>query len=305
MASWPMPLSVVISAMSVKDTLAWLGIDPKKSLGQNFMVEPAALARLVDAANLDPEDAILEVGAGLGALTERLATRVRRLVAVEIDGRFIPYLEQCFGDVPGVEIVQADILEVDLHALLGADADRYKLVANLPYYITSPILRLLLEGPAPPRLIVVTVQHEVAQRMTAKPGDMNLLAVGLQFYGRAEIMARIKAGSFYPRPEVDSAIVRLRPHAEGPLLPHDQREPFFRLARAGFGQPRKQIKNSLAAGLNLEHSIVVNLLMAAGIDPRRRAETLSMPEWLALFQAASDALDSHATKRGNKQATGS
>ena len=265
-------------------------IELKKSLGQNLMVEPAALARLVAAADLTPQDAVLEIGAGTGSLTELLAAQARRVVAVEIDSRFIPYLRERLADQAHVEIVQADILETDLRALLGPDAADYKVVANLPYYITSPILRHLLEGNAPPRLIVVTVQREVAERMSARPNAMNLLAVGVQFYGKPEVIGRLKPGNFYPPPAVESAIVRITPHPGGPLLPPADRDRFFRLVRAGFSQPRKQIKNSVAAGLHLDSGVVVGWLERAGIDPRRRAETLSMDEWLALYRAAGERL---------------
>jgi 16S rRNA (adenine1518-N6/adenine1519-N6)-dimethyltransferase len=276
--------------MSIRDTLARLGIDPKKSLGQNFMVEPAALEHIAEAADLAPTDAVLEIGAGLGALTDLLAARARRVVALEIDGRFIPPLEARFAGLPHVEIVQADVLEIDLAALLGDDSADYKAVGNLPYYITTAIVRRLLEDETPPRLLALTMQREVAERIVAGPGDMSLLAVSVQVYGGARIVGRLKPGNFYPRPQVESAIVCIRPHPE-PLIFPARRAPFFRIVRAGFGQPRKQIKNSLAAGLHLEGDAVVNWLEAVGIDPRRRAETLSVQEWLALLHAAGEYLE--------------
>lgn len=270
----------------MRDTLRRLGLTPKKSLGQNFMANPAVLNRLADGADLAPNDAVLEIGAGLGALTAVLAERARRVVTLEIDGRFIPRLREQFAARPHVEIVQADILQADLNKLMGNDAADYKVVANLPYYITSPIIRTLLEGPAPPVLLVITVQYEVARRMAATPGEMSLLAVGVQFYGQAHLVSRLKPGVFYPRPGVESAIVRIDPHPGGPPLPPAERDRFFRVVRAGFSQPRKQIKNSLAAGLHLEPQIVVHWLREAGIDPSRRAETLSVGEWLALHRTA-------------------
>jgi 16S rRNA (adenine1518-N6/adenine1519-N6)-dimethyltransferase len=223
-------------------------------------------------------------------LTGLLAARARRVVALEIDGRFIGSLEQLFEGQPHVDIVQADILQIHLSKLLGDDSGDYKVVANLPYYITSAIIRLLLEGLTPPKLLVVTVQYEVAERLSADPGDMSLLAVGVQFYGRPEIVARFKPGVFYPRPNVDSALVRIEPHLGGPPLPPDERTRFFRMVRAGFSQPRKQLKNSLAAGLHVTSEPVVNWMKQAGLDPSRRAETLSITEWLALYQAAGQLL---------------
>jgi 16S rRNA (adenine1518-N6/adenine1519-N6)-dimethyltransferase len=255
------------------------------------MVEPAALQKLVDAARLDPGDTVLEIGPGLGALTDLLAGAARRLIAVEIDGRMIPYLQNRYAAFPNVEIVQADILDLDLGELLGSDAQSYKVVANLPYYITSPILRRLLEENVPPALIVVTTQLEVARRMAAQPGEMSLLAVGIQFYGRPEIVSRLKPGVFYPRPEVESAIVRVTPHPGGSPLPTEEGERFFRVVRAGFGQPRKQLRNTLSGGLRAGREAAESWLGEAGIDPRRRAETLSVDEWLTLYRV----VDSHHT----------
>jgi 16S rRNA (adenine1518-N6/adenine1519-N6)-dimethyltransferase len=272
--------------MTIRDTLTRLGLDPKKSLGQNFTVEPAVLQRMADAADLGPDDAVLEIGAGLGALTDVLAARARRVVAVEIDGRFIPHLRRRYAAQPHVEIVHGDILELDLANLMGADTAAYSAVGNLPYYITSPILRHLLEHPAPPRLMVLTMQREVAERVTAAPGQMSLLAVSVQFYGTPRAVARLKPGHFYPPPDVESAIVRIDPHPGGPLLPPEQAARFFQIARAGFSQPRKQIKNSLASALSLDADSVVHWLTAAGIAPARRAETLSLAEWLALAERA-------------------
>ncbi len=273
--------------MDTRRTLDLLGLDPKKSLGQNFMVERNALLRMADAADLAADDAVLEIGAGLGALTEVLAERARRVVAVEIDERFTGYLRDRFAMQPQVAVVQADILEADLAALLGTDAARYKVVANLPYYITSAILRYLLESPTPPALLALTVQREVAERITAAPGAMSLLAVSVQFYGRPRIAARLKPGNFYPRPDVNSAILRVDPHPGGPPLPPDEADRFFEVVRAGFSQPRKQVKNSLAAGLTRDPTEVIAGLEAAGIAPTRRAETLSLAEWLAVYAAVS------------------
>lgn len=271
--------------MDIQNTLNRLGLDAKKSLGQNFMIEEAALRKMIEAAQLDSDDVVLEIGPGLGALTDKLVDTARRVVAVEIDQRFVPYLTDRYADRAHVEIVQADILNVDVCALLGDDAADYKVVANLPYYITSPILRLLLEGACPPSLLVVTVQHEVGQRITAKPNDMNLLAVGVQFYGTPQTTAKLKPGHFFPAPNVDSAVVRIEPHSDGPPLRGKERERFFEIARAGFSQPRKQLHNSLSAGLHLASEDVVNWLAAAGIDARRRAETLTIAEWLDLYRA--------------------
>jgi 16S rRNA (adenine1518-N6/adenine1519-N6)-dimethyltransferase len=274
--------------MNPHDTLRQLGIDPKKSLGQNFMVQPGALRQMADAAEVGSGDAVLEIGAGLGALTDLLAERARRVVAVEIDGRFVPYLKRRYAACPWVEIVQGDILALDLAALMGADAGDYRVVANLPYYITSAVIRHLLESPAPPRRLVITVQREVAERITAPAGELSLLAISVQVYGAARVVAHLKAGNFYPPPNVDSAVVRIDPYPAGPPIAPEEAPTFFRIARAGFSQPRKQIKNSLAAGLGLEPQAAVEWLAAAGIDPRRRPETLTLEEWLALHRLAGE-----------------
>ncbi len=271
--------------MSIFDTLRRLGIEPKKSLGQNFMVEPNAVQRVADAAKLTPSDAVLEIGAGLGALTDVLAKQARRVVALEIDNRFLDYLYSRYAHAPHVQIVQADVLDTDLRLLMGEDADDYKVVANVPYYITSAILRHLLESSAPPSLIVMTVQREVAERIIAQPGEMSLLAVSVQFYGRPSLVARLSPANFYPRPEVESAILRVTPHPEGPPVPHNEAEAFFRVVRAGFSQPRKQVKNSLAAGLLTSADEAARWLEQAGIDPRRRPEKLGVDDWVRIYRA--------------------
>ncbi len=260
-----------------------LTIRPKKSLGQNFMVEESALRRMADAAELTPGEAVLEIGAGLGGLTAYLAARARRVVALEIDGRYVEELQRRFADEPRVEVVQADILKAHIGEVMGEDARAYKAVGNLPYYITSAIIRHLLENAAPPRLVVITVQAEVAQRMIAAPPEMSVLAVSVQFYGQPELVFKLPPGVFYPRPSVDSALVRIAPRPAGPPLPPPEWAGFFRMVRAGFSQPRKKVKNSLAAGLHLPVEGVVNWLAGAGIEPARRAETLTVEEWVGLY----------------------
>lgn len=271
--------------MSIFDTLRQLGIDPKKSLGQNFMVEPNAVQRVAGAAKLEPADTVLEIGAGLGALTDVLARQAGRVVALEIDDRFVGYLRSRYATAPHVEIVQADVLQTDIGALMGEDAAHYKVVANVPYYITSAILRHLLESRTPPALIVMTMQREVAERIIAQPGDMSLLAVSVQFYGRPRLVTRLSAANFYPRPDVESAILRVTPHPEGPPVPPDEADAFFRVVRAGFSQPRKQVKNSLAAGLHASTDEATGWLEQAGIDPRRRPEKLGVDDWVRIYRA--------------------
>lgn len=263
---------------------SWLqryNLSPKKSLGQNFLVDQGALARIAAAADLIALDAVLEIGPGLGALTHHLVDAAGRVVAVELDGRLMPILEAQFAGLDRVELVEGDILDLDPAALMGGN---YKVVANLPYYITAAILRHLMEATIRPQLMVLTVQREVAQRLTARPGDMSLLAVSVQFYGEVYQVARLKAGAFYPRPEVDSAVIRVDVSPE-PLVSIPDERFFFRVVRAGFGQKRKQLRNSLQGGLSLPVTRVEAALEAAGVDPRRRAETLSVEEWASLSRA--------------------
>jgi 16S rRNA (adenine1518-N6/adenine1519-N6)-dimethyltransferase len=260
-------------------------IKPKKSLGQNFLVDEGAAARIVTAANLVPDDVVLEIGPGLGGLTRHLAANAARVVAVELDQRLIPVLEHTLAAYPNVELVHGDILQLDPASLLPPT---YKVVANIPYYITSALLRHLLEAEACPSLMVLTVQEEVARRIVAAPGDMSLLAVSVQFYGRPRIVTRLKAGAFYPRPKVDSAVVQidLDPGTR-PALGVTDVHLFFQLVQAGFSQRRKQLRNALVGGMGRSRAKVDAALAQAGIDPRRRAETLALEEWATLSQTFS------------------
>jgi 16S rRNA (adenine1518-N6/adenine1519-N6)-dimethyltransferase len=260
-------------------------IQPKKSLGQNFLVDEAALSRIVAAAELGPEDTVLEIGPGLGTLTRRLAEAADRVIAVELDDRLIPALRYTLAPYRNVEIVHGDILELNVAELIAPDEKQpvsYKVVANLPYYITSAVLRHLLEAPIRPALMVLTVQLEVAQRLASGPGDMSLLAVSVQVYGQPRVIARIKAGSFYPAPKVDSAVVRVDLY-EQPVVPLEDIDSFFEVARAGFGERRKQLRNALSRGLGRDAQDIALALEQAGVDPARRAETLSLEEWVRVY----------------------
>jgi 16S rRNA (adenine1518-N6/adenine1519-N6)-dimethyltransferase len=249
---------------------------PDKRLGQNFLIDPDALARVVAAADLTGDDAVLEVGAGLGTLTQELARRARRVVAVEYDRRLEPVLRELFAGEAKVSIVMADVLRLDLQGVMGGEP--YLVVANIPYQITSHLIRLLLEASMPPRRIVLTVQREVAERILAGPGEMNLLALGVQAYGQPRIMARLSPASFYPPPRVDSAVLRVDLW-QPPRLELDEARAIFRLARAGFAQPRKKLRNSMAAGLRLSPTQVEQELRRLGVSPDARAEALSLSDW--------------------------
>ncbi|MGQ0601360.1 MAG: 16S rRNA (adenine(1518)-N(6)/adenine(1519)-N(6))-dimethyltransferase RsmA [Anaerolineales bacterium] len=262
--------------------LRQFNLKPKKSLGQNFLIDEAALAKVVKAAELTAEDVVLEIGPGLGSLTRHLAGAVSRVVAVELDQSLLPALNFVLEGFDNVEVIHGDILELPPSSFILPPF--YKVVANIPYYITSAVIRHLLEAEGKPARIVLTVQREVAERMCAAPGDMSLLAVSVQFYAMPRIVARISAGAFYPRPEVDSAVVRLDVRPQ-PAMPVRDVDEFFRVVKAGFGQKRKQLRNSLAAGLGTEAARGDVLLNQSGVDSKRRAETLTLAEWGAITEA--------------------
>lgn len=265
-----------------KALLESVNIFPKKSLGQNFLHDPNALEKIVQSADLPADATVLEIGPGTGALSTILAQSARRLIVVETDERLQPILEEQLKPFKNVEFHWGDFLDVDLNKLVGPTP--YTVVANLPYYITSAILRKILEHPNRPRCLVVTVQREVADRITAKMGEMSLLSVSVQFYGKPELVMRLNPAVFWPRPDVESAVVRIDTYATPPVdVPDDSI--FFKVVRAGFGQKRKQLKNSLANGLALNSAQTDLLLETAAIDGRRRAETLNLEEWATLTRS--------------------
>jgi 16S rRNA (adenine1518-N6/adenine1519-N6)-dimethyltransferase len=257
-------------------------LQPKKSLGQNFLHDPNTLEKIVNTAELMPDDTVVEIGPGTGTLTKLLAQKARHVISIEIDASLRPVLEQELAPYDNVVVMYEDFLKVDVLRLVGAKD--FIVVANVPYYITSKILRNLLDSHRRPRRIVLTVQMEVAERIIAEPGDMSLLAVSVQFYGKPQIVTRLKPGVFWPRPDVDSAVLRIDCYDDLPLDVPDSKT-FFRVVRAGFSQKRKQLKNSLSGGLGIKSRAAGDMLDEAGIDATRRAETLSLEEWAALTRA--------------------
>lgn len=257
----------------------------KKRFGQHFLSDPNLLTRIVDAADLARDDAVLEVGPGLGSLTAILAERAASVVAVEVDGDLIASLRSRFAEAPNVAIVQQDVLERPPGALLedgGAQAP-YVVVANLPYNIAAPVLRHFLEGDVRPRRMVVMVQLEVAEAIVAKPGRMGLLSVATQVYGDPSMVMKVAPGAFSPPPKVQSAVVRIdvlpAPRVDVPL------DAFFRIVRAGFGNPRKQLRNSLSFGLHVKQEVVDGVMGAAGVDVTLRPQVLSIDDWAAITRA--------------------
>ena len=302
--------------LDVPGLLRQHGLRPDKRLGQNFLIDPSALQRVVEAAGISPDQAVLEVGAGLGSLTRYLAVLARQVAAVELDSDLIPLLEVVLAPYPNVHILQGDILALDPARILAglqppasispasdvlnrptsnpekppsnlpSPISSYLVVANIPYYITSALIRHLLEARLRPERMVLTVQREVAERITAGPGEMSLLALSVQVYGQPRVVGRIPAGAFYPAPKVDSAIVRVDLNP-APRLPTPLLNTFFRLAKAGFSQKRKTLRNALSGGLHLAPAQASDLLQSAGIDPQRRAETLGFEEWGRLVEVYS------------------
>ena len=266
--------------MQPKHLLDQYGLEPKKSLGQNFLFDENVLGRIAGAAGLAAGDEVLEIGPGLGSLTRVLAQTAGRVVAVELDERLLPILRAELAAYENVAVIHGDILEQDPGELFEGP---YKVVANVPYYITGAILRHLLAAGHKPTLMVLTVQKEVAERLKAEPPNMSLLAVSVQLYGAVEVVDTIKAGAFWPRPEVDSAVVRIEVKVERPL-PLAEEEAFCDLVRAGFGQKRKQLQNNLRQ-LGYGKAQIREALKEAGVDGRRRAETLSLEEWLGVYNS--------------------
>ncbi len=272
--------------LDIPALLKQYGIRPDKQLGQNFLIDEEALQKVVNSAEIADDSFVLEVGAGLGSLTRYLAVQAQHVVAVELDQRFLNPLAQVLASFNNVELIHGDILNLDLVNLVPGSS--YIVAANIPYYITSAIIRHLMEAAVKPERIVLTVQYEVAKRICANPGALSLLALSVQVFGTPRITARIPAEAFYPPPKVDSAVVRIDLYAE-PRIPDQHLDLFFRLAKAGFGQKRKTILNALSSGMHWSKDKTKAMLAASGIDTQRRAQTLDLDEWNTLTQlVASD-----------------
>lgn len=261
-----------------------LGLRPRKGLGQHYLTDPRILSDIVAAAELPPDAVVIEVGPGPGALTAALAPVSGRLIAIELDNRLAPLLAELYEDWPPVHVIHADALKLSPAQALektGGVAPYYAL-GNIPYYITSPLLRHFLEAELPPERMVFTIQLDVARRIVAQPPQMSLLAVSVQIYARPQIVRKLPPGAFTPPPKVHSAVLRLDILPQ-PLISPEQREAFFRVVRAGFGQKRKTLRNSLAAGLHISTTVTEAAISAADLSPRQRAQELDIPQWLRLM----------------------
>ena len=272
----------------IKNLLKKQGTAPLKGLGQNFLIDKSVLEKIIKSANLEKNDIVLEIGPGIGTLTQELAKKVKKVVAVEKDKKMIEILKETFGDVKNVDIVQEDILKSNIQNLISNTS--YKVVANLPYYIVSPVIRKFLETENPPKEIILMVQKEVAQRICAKPPNMSILAVSVQFYSKPEILFYVSKNSFWPRPEVDGAVIKIVPRRFRVFVSRQFCERFFRIVRAGFSHPRKQLANNLSKGLalslpnglKLDKKEAENWLLENKIKPAQRAETLTIKDWIRL-----------------------
>ena len=281
------------------------GLKPQKRLGQNFLWQKGLLNKMVAAADLNGQDLVLEIGPGLGSLTQALAKKAKRVIAVEKDPRLIPILRANLREFNNIEIIEGDVLKIGIWKLIEnckLKIKDYKVVSNLPYYIATAVIRQFLEAENPPELMVLMLQKEVAQRIAARPPKMSLLAVSIQFYADVKIIGYVSRKSFWPKPKVDGAIIKITPHqlpktsdrlffVRGQSREKKQfRERFFRIVKAGFSQPRKQSLNNLSQGLNLSREEVAVWLNQNKISPQRRPSEIVLENWLALTASAADDL---------------
>jgi 16S rRNA (adenine1518-N6/adenine1519-N6)-dimethyltransferase len=266
----------------MEETLKYYRIYPIKRLGQNFLIDKNVLRKIIEAAELSKRDVVLEVGPGIGNLTIELAKKVKKVVTVEKDERMVKILKERLKEerIKNVEIVNEDILK-----FLPSFKPRrsYKVVANIPYYLTSRLIRNLLEAKRRPRLIVLMIQKEVAQRICAKPPKMNLLAVSVQFYAKPQIISFVSKNCFWPRPKVDSAIIKISNIKEQGTTNNE--ELFFKIVKAGFSQPRKQIINNLSKNLRIKKEKIRDWLLKNKISPKERAEALTIENWKVLVKS--------------------
>jgi len=283
------------SKRDLKSLLKKHYIQPSKGLGQNFLVGKEIIKRVIEAADLKPADTVLEIGPGLGTLTLELAKKAKKVIAVEKDQKMVGILKETLKAFENVEIIQNDILKIEeknlfspfARHLAGSVIENYKIVANLPFYLTAPVIRKFLESKNQPKEMILLVQKEVGQRICAKPPDMNLLAVSVQIYAEAKIINYVSKKSFWPQPKVDSAIIKIVP-LEIKTCNHRislrKRNLFFKIVKAGFSQPRKQLLNNLSKKLGIGKERIKIWLSENNIQPFQRAETLTVEDWTKLTE---------------------
>ena len=308
----------------IKDLLSKYQTRPNKIMGQNFLIDKNVLDKIVQTAGLKPTDIVLEIGPGIGTLTQELATRAKQVVSIEKDKTMVEILKETLAGYKNVEVIYADILKIDFASLRGRSEatdeaiqslyvrprlprrlraprndgiKNYKIIANIPYYLTSPLIRKFLETENKPDFMVLMVQKEVAQRICSKPPDMSLLSVSVQFYADPKIITYVSKNCFWPSPKVDSAIIKIIPRGQTsrPRCPTSREagsrtfhDLFFRVVKAGFSHPRKQIAGNLSAGLKLSKEKIAKWLAENKIDPTQRAETLSINDWQNLAKTVDN-----------------
>ncbi|MCX6721828.1 MAG: 16S rRNA (adenine(1518)-N(6)/adenine(1519)-N(6))-dimethyltransferase RsmA [Candidatus Staskawiczbacteria bacterium] len=269
----------------IKELLAKYQTRPSKGLGQNFLIDKNILEKIIDSADIKPTDIVLEVGPGMGVLTQELAKKAKRVIAVEKDETMIEILKETINNYKNLEVIQGDILKTDLKL-----PKKYKVIANIPYYITAPLIRFLLENKNQPEEIILMLQKEVAQRIcpstSLRAGSnphMSLLAVSVQFYAQPKIVSYVSKGCFWPSPKIDSAIIKITPTKKYDLAS----ELFFKIVKAGFSHPRKQLAGNLSQALDIKKEKTAEWLAQNKINPTQRAETLSIDSWIALAKSFS------------------
>ena len=284
-------MSKLASSKRTRDLIEKYGFRLTKSLGQNFLVDQNILDKIVDAAQITKEDVVFEIGTGIGTLTYELAMRAKKVVAIEIDKNLIPILEETLADCDNVKIVNQDILKTDILELAEEHSPNrpIKVVANLPYYITTAIIMKFLESGARLNSFVIMIQKEVADRITARPStkDYGSLTVAIRYYATSSIVAKVPKGAFVPPPNVDSSVVKLQIRCKKDVEIHDEKL-FFKVVRGSFSKRRKTILNALSTYENFGKDQVLRGLAAAEIDPRRRGETLTIDEFATLTNCLTE-----------------
>jgi len=266
---------------------------PKKSLGQNFLKDRNVLEKIIQAADLKADDLVIEIGPGQGVLTEELIKHTGKVLAIEIDKNLAKELKNKFTGNKKLDIINDDILKINLPEMIEKNNfQNYKVIANIPYYITSPIIQLFLKTKIPPTEMIFMVQKEVAERIVAGPGQMSILAISVQYYADAKLLFHVDKKAFWPVPEVDSAMVKITPYSALDLTHnpspyegeggHVNRKRFFRVVKAGFSSKRKTLLNNLSASFHLEKKTTEEKIKKAGIDPSCRAQELTTEDWKKL-----------------------
>lgn len=265
-------------------------IKAKKSLGQNFLRDDSVLEKIVESADLNTHDFVIEIGPGEGVLTEKLAKKAGKVLAIELDDRLVPILKDKFENEKNVEILHEDILKLNLSQVTGQSSNvtGYKVVANLPYYITSPIIRYFLENENQPSEMILMVQKEVAERVVAKKGGMSILAVSVQYYAEAEYLFTVSRNAFEPQPKVDSAVIRIVTSKRQSATSKEETRKFFRIVRAGFSSKRKTLANNLSGSFQKDKKEVENILEKMGFAKTVRAQELEVEDWRNLSEVISN-----------------